>query len=148
MHKKRGTLLLLIAVLLIFTPVLAQESGIEKCKNVKYRSLCYTLAAQAENNGDLCDEIADEYERGQCKEIVNKSNNKFFILVFSSALVFMVIIVIIHIINKKQRRKKKLMDYIRKAENLGYKDDQIVNHLKYREISDKEVKSAYKNLKK
>lgn len=148
MHKKKAALLLLTTVLLIFTPVLAQESGTEKCKNVKYRSLCYTLAAQAEKNGDLCEGIADEYESQQCREIVNQSNNDFFDLVFPSALLGAALLfaVSFYILRKKfssKARIGRIADYIAKWKSNGYDEPAITSTLAGRGFSKGEIDKAY-----
>ena len=77
MHKKRGILFLLIIVLIVSTLVSAEE--VDKCKNVKYKALCYTLAAQSEKDKDICEKIPEKEMREECEDSASRTNPIYYI---------------------------------------------------------------------
>ena len=110
--------------------------------------MCYTLAAQAENNGDLCDGIADEYESQQCREIVKQSNNDIFNLIFPSAILAAALLfaVSFYILRRKfssKARIGRIADYIAKWKSNGYDEPAITSTLASRGFSKGEIDKAY-----
>ena len=127
-NKKRGILLFLLMISLVPIISSAQESQADKCEGVKYKDLCYTLAAQSEKDKDICENILDEGVREECKDSASRTNPTYYITPM------IILGLIVYLIKRKtvllkKSEQKEIKAFIKEARARGYSTGQIKNHL-------------------
>jgi|TARA_B100001971_G_C17800487_1_gene339105 hypothetical protein len=144
MHKKRAILFFLIITLLVPTIISAQE---DKCKNVKYKALCYTLAAQEEKDKDICDNILNKEIRSECAKSASPISPLYFVIPGIIIIASIAIFLIQKIISEKNKGASKIGSFIKRQKAKGYSIEKIRHHLITHNVPIKLIREAFNRLK-
>ena len=123
-----------LPVILLNTAFAEEEKAADKCRNVKYQSLCYSLAAQSERDESICEKIQDKALRENCIKTAEPINRNHIVIAIAGVVFALFLLISVTMIRKrlvslKSKRTDSAKSFVADAKLKGYSNEAIRDHL-------------------
>ena len=126
----------LSVIFIIAFPIISAEAdkSSDRCRNVKYQSLCYSLAAQSEQDESICENINDNALKENCVKSASSVYEEYVIiaaLVISIMIILAIIVIILRkrLIKIRNRKINLAKNFVADSRSKGYSNEVIRSHL-------------------